>query len=350
MRILGIETSCDETGVAIYDDRKGLISNQLYSQQKIHQHYGGVVPELASRKHIQTIIPLIKKALKETKSTQKNIHAIAYTAGPGLVGSLLVGATIGCSLAFSWNIPSIAINHMEGHLLAPMLKKKYPKRPFIALLVSGGNTQLVYVTSIGKYEILGKTIDDSVGESFDKIAKLLGFQYPGGAQLSRIAKKGITGRFKFPLPMIHKKGFNFSFSGLKTFTTNMIYNNKCNNQINLQTSFDIACGFENAIIDTLLIKCKKALYYFKSKRLLISGGVSANQNLRTKGLKLMKEMNGEFFCPDYNFCTDNAAMIALTGMIRIKNQVKIENKTHEIIVKSKWPLDQLPPLRSLKLN
>ncbi|MGP1930474.1 MAG: tRNA (adenosine(37)-N6)-threonylcarbamoyltransferase complex transferase subunit TsaD [Arsenophonus sp.] len=331
MRVLGIETSCDETGVAIYDDKFGLLANQLYSQITLHADYGGVVPELASRDHICKVIPLIKAALKESGSTGRDIHAIAYTAGPGLIGALLVGATISCSLAFSWHIPSIPINHMEGHLLAPMLEENNPEFPFIALLVSGGHTQLINAMDIGQYQLLGESIDDAAGESFDKVAKLLGLDYPGGPAISLIAQQGQIGRFIFPRPMTDRPGLDFSFSGLKTFTINTIHNNI----MDKQTIADIALAFEDAVVDTLIIKCKRALEQTGFKRLVMAGGVSANRTLRIKMVESIVKKGGEVFYARPEFCTDNGAMIALAGMIHLQNGF---NNSLDIIVKSRWPL------------
>lgn len=268
MRVLGIETSCDETGIAIYDDENGLLANQLYSQVKLHADYGGVVPELASRDHVRKTVPLIQAALKEAGLTAKDIDGVAYTAGPGLVGALLVGATIGRSLAFAWDVPAVPVHHMEGHLLAPMLEDNPPAFPFVALLVSGGHTQLISVTGIGQYELLGESIDDAAGEAFDKTAKLLGLDYPGGPMLSKMASQGTAGRFTFPRPMTDRPGLDFSFSGLKTFAANTIRGNDADPQ----TRADIARAFEDAVVDTLAIKCKRALDQTGFKRLVMAGG------------------------------------------------------------------------------
>ncbi|QXF35187.1 tRNA (adenosine(37)-N6)-threonylcarbamoyltransferase complex transferase subunit TsaD [Photorhabdus luminescens] len=337
MRVLGIETSCDETGIAIYDDKAGLLANQLYSQIKLHADYGGVVPELASRDHIRKTVPLIQAALKEAGLTRKDIDAVAYTAGPGLVGALLVGATIGRSLAFAWDVPAIPVHHMEGHLLAPMLEDNSPEFPFVALLVSGGHTQLISVTGIGKYELLGESIDDAAGEAFDKTAKLLGLDYPGGPILSRMAQKGETGRFVFPRPMTDRPGLDFSFSGLKTFAANTIHSNSDDEQ----TRADIARAFEDAVVDTLAIKCKRALEQTGFKRLVMAGGVSANRTLRTKMEEVMAKLGGEVFYARPEFCTDNGAMIALAGMIRLKGDV---SDSLGVTVKARWPLSELPAL------
>ncbi|MCA6222463.1 tRNA (adenosine(37)-N6)-threonylcarbamoyltransferase complex transferase subunit TsaD [Photorhabdus antumapuensis] len=337
MRVLGIETSCDETGIAIYDDEAGLLANQLYSQIKLHADYGGVVPELASRDHIRKTVPLIQAALKEAGLTCKDIDAVAYTAGPGLVGALLVGATIGRSLAFAWDVPAIPVHHMEGHLLAPMLEDNSPEFPFVALLVSGGHTQLISVTGIGKYELLGESIDDAAGEAFDKTAKLLGLDYPGGPVLSRMAQKGDAGRFVFPRPMTDRPGLDFSFSGLKTFASNTIHGNSDDEQ----TRADIARAFEDAVVDTLAIKCKRALGQTGFKRLVMAGGVSANRTLRIKMEEVMAKLGGEVFYARPEFCTDNGAMIALAGMIRLKGE---GNDSLGVTVKARWPLSELPPL------
>ncbi|HDN2512332.1 MULTISPECIES: tRNA (adenosine(37)-N6)-threonylcarbamoyltransferase complex transferase subunit TsaD [Providencia] len=337
MRVLGIETSCDETGIAIYDDELGLLANQLYSQIKVHADYGGVVPELASRDHIRKTVPLIQAALKEANLTREDIDAVAYTAGPGLVGALMVGATVGRSLAFAWNVPAIAVHHMEGHLLAPMLEEKSPEFPFVALLVSGGHTQLISVTGIGEYELLGESIDDAAGEAFDKTAKLLGLDYPGGPVLSRMAQQGTAGRFVFPRPMTDRPGLDFSFSGLKTFAANTIRENADDDQ----TRADIARAFEDAVVDTLAIKCKRALEQTGFKRLVMAGGVSANRALRAKMEEVLKQRSGEVFYARPEFCTDNGAMIALAGLIRLKGGT---TTGLGVTVRPRWPLAELPPL------
>lgn len=337
MRVLGIETSCDETGIAIYDDERGLLANQLYSQIKVHADYGGVVPELASRDHIRKTVPLIQAALKEANLTSQDIDAVAYTAGPGLVGALMVGATVGRSLAFAWNVPAVAVHHMEGHLLAPMLEEKSPEFPFVALLVSGGHTQLISVTGIGEYALLGESIDDAAGEAFDKTAKLLGLDYPGGPVLSRMAQQGTAGRFVFPRPMTDRPGLDFSFSGLKTFAANTIRENADDDQ----TRADIARAFEDAVVDTLAIKCKRALEQTGFKRLVMAGGVSANRALRAKMEDVLKQRGGEVFYARPEFCTDNGAMIALAGLIRLKGGT---TTGLGVTVRPRWPLAELPPL------
>ncbi|UDG79505.1 tRNA N6-adenosine threonylcarbamoyltransferase [Candidatus Ecksteinia adelgidicola] len=334
MRVLGIETSCDETGIAIYDDKQGLLANKIYSQIKLHSNYGGVVPELASRNHTRKIIPLIQSVLKETNLSGKDIHGVAYTAGPGLIGSLLVGATVGRSLAFSWNVSSVPIHHMEGHLLTPMLENTSLSFPFVGLLISGGHTQLIHASNIGEYKLLGQSLDDAVGEAFDKTAKLLGLNYPGGVMLSKIAKDGILNRFIFPRPMTGRPGLNFSFSGLKTFAANIIRSNNNDNQ----TRADIARAFEDAVVDTLIIKCKRALNYTGLKKLVIVGGVSANATLRKKISKVMHKRGEKVFFPHPKFCTDNGAMIAYAGLIRLKHNTK---KTLNISVYSRWSMEKL---------
>lgn len=338
MRILGIETSCDETGIAIYDDENGLLAHELYSQIEMHADYGGVVPELASRDHVKKTIPLIKSCLAKAGLTKDDIDGIAYTAGPGLIGALMVGTTIGRSLAYAWGVPAIAVNHMEGHLLAPMLEDNPPAFPFVALLVSGGHTQLVDVKGVGQYEILGESIDDAAGEAFDKTAKLLGLDYPGGPKLSQMAEKGTAGRFRFPRPMTDRPGLDFSFSGLKTFAANTIRDNDGDEQ----THCDIAFAFQDAVVDTLSIKARRALQQTGHKTLVIAGGVSANRYLRQQLEAMTNKMGGNVYYPRTDFCTDNGAMIAYAGMQRLKN-----GESQPLGVKSipRWPIDQLQPIQ-----
>ncbi|URJ25147.1 tRNA (adenosine(37)-N6)-threonylcarbamoyltransferase complex transferase subunit TsaD [Candidatus Blochmannia ocreatus (nom. nud.)] len=339
MRILGIETSCDETGVAVYDKYQGLLAHQTYAQNILHADYGGVIPELAARDHIVKIIPLILSVLDQANSSPKDINGIAYTAGPGLVGALLVGATTAKALAYAWKVPAIDINHMEAHLLSPMLEKTPINFPFIALLISGGHTQLVLARDLGKYEILGESTDDAVGEVFDKIAVLLGIKYPGGALLSKMAQQGVSGRYIFPRPMIDRPGLSFSFSGLKTFVARTILSSF----YNAQNYADIARAFEDAIVDTLVIKCRRALDQTGLKSLVISGGVSANCVLRSNLLKMMRIRDGKLFYPRIEFCTDNGAMIAYVGCIRL--QVGLINRDLSILVRPKWSLEELPKIR-----
>ncbi|RRN03362.1 tRNA (adenosine(37)-N6)-threonylcarbamoyltransferase complex transferase subunit TsaD [Bibersteinia trehalosi] len=339
MKILGIETSCDETGVAIYDEHQGLIANQLYSQIEMHADYGGVVPELASRDHIRKTLPLIQAALKEANITAQDIDGIAYTSGPGLVGALLVGSTIARSLAYAWNVPALGVHHMEGHLLAPMLEENPPPFPFVALLVSGGHTQLVKVENIGKYELLGESIDDAAGEAFDKTGKLLGLDYPAGVAVSQLAEKGTANRFVFPRPMTDRPGLDFSFSGLKTFAANTIHAHLDENgQLDQQTKCDIAHAFQQAVVDTIIIKCKRALQQTGYKRLVMAGGVSANKQLRQDLATFMQSYGGEVFYPRPQFCTDNGAMIAYAGFVRLK---KGERSDLAVSVKPRWPMTEL---------
>lgn len=338
MRVLGIETSCDDTGIAIYDDRLGLMINLLHNQFDLHSKYGGIVPELAARSHMKKTVPLIERALMQSGCDVKSISAIAYTAGPGLMGSLLIGASISHALSFSWNIPIIPVNHMEGHLLSPMLEEKKIEFPFIALLVSGGHTQLIEAFKIGSYKLLGESLDDSVGDAFDKTAKLLGLSYPGGPSLSKMAKYGTPGRFKFPRPMIKSSDLNFSFSGLKTYTSNLI--NK--QEKDFQTRADIAYEFESAVIDILVIKCKRALKKTGLNRIVVAGGVSANDSLREK-IKLMAICcKSQVFYVRPELCTDNGAMIAYVGMLRFKER---KPSKLNIFVSPNWLLSDLKSIK-----
>ncbi len=331
MRVLGIETSCDETGIAIYDNEQGLLAHAIYSQTEIHEKYGGVVPELASRDHIQKTLPLIETVLTEAKCKASSIHGVAYTAGPGLVGALLVGASIGRSLAFAWGVPAIAVHHMEGHLLAPLLEDKTPEFPFLALLVSGGHTMLVDVRAMGEYHVLGDSVDDAAGEAFDKTAKILGLGYPGGPKLAELAQKGDRSRFHFPRPMTTRPGLDFSFSGLKTFALNTLQNNSSAKE-------DIAAAFEDAVVDTLLIKCQRALRETGYKRLVVAGGVSANLHLRETLDRAMQDIDVQVFYPRHEFCTDNGAMIAFTGCKRLIAGQRTDLK---VAARSRWPLSEL---------
>lgn len=343
MRILGIETSCDETGIAIYDDKLGIMSHRLYSQIAVHADYGGVVPELASRDHVRKTIPLIQEVLTEANLTPQDLDGVAYTAGPGLVGALLVGCSIGRSLAYGWNLPAIPVHHMEGHLLAPMLEENVPEFPFVALLVSGGHTMLVRVDGIGEYKLLGESVDDAAGEAFDKTAKLLGLDYPGGPVLAKMAEQGVMGRFKLPRPMTDRPGLDFSFSGLKTAAGTLVRKETehLSDAEKAQTFADIANAFQQAVVDTLAIKCKRALKQEGLKRLVIAGGVSANTSLREKLAITTKKLGGEVFYPRPEFCTDNGAMIAYAGLQRLQTG-QLEELTFK--AKPRWPLDTLPPV------
>ncbi|EAT12790.1 tRNA (adenosine(37)-N6)-threonylcarbamoyltransferase complex transferase subunit TsaD [Bermanella marisrubri] len=338
MRVLAIESSCDETGIAIYDSEQGLLSHALYSQIEMHAIYGGVVPELASRDHIRKAIPLIKQVMAEANTTSDDLDGIAYTSGPGLAGALLVGACLARSLAWSWDIPALAVHHMEGHLLAPLLEDPAPEFPFVALLVSGGHTQLVDVQGIGQYEVLGESIDDAAGEAFDKTAKMMDLPYPGGPHISKLAEKGTEGRFKFPRPMTDRPGLDFSFSGLKTFARNTITQCREESGLTEQDKADIALAFEQAAVDTLVIKCRRALKETGRKRLVIAGGVSANRYLRERLQQELKKLDGEVFYPRPEFCTDNGAMIAYAGCQRL---MAGQRDGEEIVVHPRWPMDEL---------
>ncbi len=333
MYILGIETSCDETGVAIYHSKQGLISHHLYSQVSMHSDYGGVVPELASRDHIRKLIPLIKQTIADSHLEKSDINGIAYTAGPGLMGALLVGATTARSLAWVWQIPAIAVHHMEGHLLAPMLEDNPPAFPFVALLVSGGHTLLIKVDGIGQYLHLGESLDDAAGEAFDKTAKMLGLGYPGGPKVAKLAEQG-NDRFKFPRPMTDRPGLDFSFSGLKTFTMNTLNNT----EKTAQDKADIAFAFQKATAETLTIKCRRALQQTGLKTLVIAGGVSANKQIRADLLKMTQKENAQLFFPRLEFCTDDRAMIAFAGCQRL---LAGQQENLEINAKPRWPIDSL---------
>ena len=343
MKVLGIESSCDETGVAIYDTEQGLLADKLYSQIALHAEYGGVVPELASRDHIQKTTPLIKQALAEANLELSQLDGIAYTTGPGLIGALMVGASIGRSLAWGLGIPAVGVHHMEGHLLAPMLDdvalskqdsdKKSIEFPFVALLVSGGHTMLVEVKAIGDYRIMGESLDDAVGEAFDKTAKMLGMEYPGGPVLAALAEQGVAGVYDFPRPMVRQGGLDFSFSGLKTHALTT-WNKSTQTE---QDKADIAHAFQEAVVDTLYIKCKWALKSVAGTRLVIAGGVGANKRLRQK----LNELKADVYFPPMKFCTDNGAMIAYAGAIRLQ-----AGQTEEAVIqpRPRWSLEELSVL------
>ncbi len=334
MKVLGIETSCDETGIALYDEHEGILAEALYSQISLHAEYGGVVPELASRDHVRRIIPLIKQVMQEAHCQADDIDGIAYTAGPGLMGALMVGAAVGRSLAWTWKCPSIGVHHMEGHLLAPMLEENKPELPFLALLVSGGHTLLVDVTAIGEYQVIGESLDDAVGEAFDKTAKMLGLSYPGGPIISKLARQGITDRYKFPRPMVNRPGLDMSFSGLKTF----VLNTWTESDQSEQTKADVAYAFQEAVVDTLTIKCKRALKQTGYNQLVIAGGVSANQQLREHLNALAKSTSLEVFYPQPKYCTDNGVMIAYAGLLRLKGG---EQDGEGFSIIPRWPLEEL---------
>ncbi len=337
MNILAIETSCDETAVAIYHHQQGLLAHLVYSQAELHSQYGGVVPELASRDHIRKSLPLIEQVLAQAKLQGSDLDGIAYTAGPGLIGALMVGSALARSLAWAWGVPSVAVHHMEGHLLAPMLEQNVPAFPFLALLISGGHTLLVDAQAIGDYRILGESVDDAVGEAFDKTAKLLGLGYPGGPQLSKLAQSGDPQRLTFPRPMTDRPGLDFSFSGLKTYAVN------CAQKLgdDQQSKADIACAFQEAVADTMAIKCGRAVRKTGIKRLIVAGGVSANVRIRERLEEMAKKESAQLFFPGSEFCTDNAAMIALAGCYRLMAGQK---DSLSIKAKPRWPLADLPAL------
>ena len=313
MRVIGIETSCDETAVAVYDAAEGLLSHRLYSQIAMHQAYGGVVPELASRDHVRRLLPLVREALAAAASDPVRIDGVAYTAGPGLIGALLVGAGFARSLAFAWAKPAVAVHHLEGHLLAPLLEPDPPAYPFLALLVSGGHTQLVDVAALGRYRLLGETLDDAAGEAFDKTAKMLGLPYPGGAALAQLAETGVSGRFVFPRPMLDRPGLDFSFSGLKTSALVALRGRGLDDA----TRADVARGFQEAVIETLAEKSRRALLATGHRRLVVAGGVGANRRLRERLNEIAHQAGARLYFPRAEFCTDNGAMIALAGCLRL---------------------------------
>lgn len=333
MRVLGIETSCDETGVAIYDAASGLLSEALHSQIALHAPFGGVVPEVASRDHTRKIVPLIEKALSDAGMRGQELDGIAYTAGPGLMGALMVGAMVGRTLAYAWGLPAVGVHHLEGHLLAPCLEVNPPTFPFLALLVSGGHTELVEVRGIGDYHGIGDTLDDAAGEAFDKTAKLLGLGYPGGAALSKLAESGKPGRYHFPRPMLDRPGLDFSFSGLKTAALHVIKAAELTDE----AKADIANAFQEAIVETLTVKCQRALKQTGFKRLVIAGGVGANRVLRASLQSMGARMNVEVYFPRPEFCTDNGAMIAYAGCMRL---MRGERDELGITVRARWPLEE----------
>ena len=334
MRVLGIESSCDETAIAIYDSEAGLIGHKIFSQIPIHREYGGVVPELASRDHIHKALPLIKETLKEAGCKKTDIDGIAYTAGPGLAGALLAGAAIGRSLAWALQIPCIQVHHMEGHLLAPLIENPDIQFPFLTLLVSGGHTQIIESKKLGEYQLLGESLDDAIGEAFDKTAKMLGLPYPGGPEIEKLAKQGRKDKYRFPRPMTDRPGLDFSYSGLKTFSINTYQKS----DKTMQDKADIALAFQVAAIDTLFIKCKRALKQTELKQLVVAGGVSANQYLREKLSTLEKSLGITTHYPRFEFCTDNGAMIAYAGLLRLQHQ---SHESLSFSARARWPLTDL---------
>ncbi|MCE8033518.1 tRNA (adenosine(37)-N6)-threonylcarbamoyltransferase complex transferase subunit TsaD [Billgrantia tianxiuensis] len=341
MRVLGIETSCDETGVAIYDTDRGLLADALYSQVAMHAEFGGVVPELASRDHTRRLLPLIQQVLDEAGMARSELDAIAYTAGPGLVGALMVGASTAHGMARALAIPVLGVHHMEGHLMAPMLEDSPPDFPFVALLVSGGHTQLVEVRGQGRYRLLGESVDDAAGEAFDKTAKMLGLAYPGGPQVARLAETGDPKRFRFPRPMTDRPGLDFSFSGLKTHTLTTLKQLERDGQLDEQARADVARAFEEAVVDTLVIKCRRALDDTGLKRLVMAGGVSANARLRERLAHEAEKRSAQVYYPRGRFCTDNGAMIALAGARRLLAGER--DAIGQMKAVPRWPMETLEP-------
>ena len=341
MKVLGIETSCDETGVAVYDTAAGLRAHAVYSQIALHAEYGGVVPELASRDHVRKLLPLVRQTLDEAGIALEELDGIAYTAGPGLVGALLVGAAAARSLAWGLDVPAIGIHHMEGHLLAPLLEDDAAKPPFVALLVSGGHTQLVDVKALGDYRLLGETLDDAAGEAFDKTAKLMGLPYPGGPQLAALAEIGMPGRFVFSRPMTDRPGLDFSFSGLKT---QVLLAWKASDQSE-QTRADIARGFEDAVVDTLAIKCERALDAAGCNTLVVAGGVGVNKRLRARLQAMADKRGGRVAFPPPALCTDNGAMIAFAGALRLAAGERADLGVH---VTPRWDMATLPVVADMQ--
>jgi N6-L-threonylcarbamoyladenine synthase len=347
MRVLGIETSCDETGIALFDSEKGLVGHLVHSQVDVHALYGGVVPELASRDHVRKTLPLINGVLEQAGIDRHEIDGVAYTCGPGLVGALLVGSAIGRTLAWAWGVPALGVHHMEGHLLAPMLEEESPEFPFVALLVSGGHTQLVEVKGVGEYRLLGESLDDAAGEAFDKTAKLLGLPYPGGPELARLASRGRSDAYRFPRPMVDRPGLDFSFSGLKTFALNTIQDELRGagiervDELDPQVKADIARAFEDAVVDTLVIKCRRAVQATGVDTLILAGGVSANRHLRERIQQVMKREGARAYYPRPEFCTDNGAMIAYAGWQRLRAG---QHEELRFGARPRWPMEQLPGL------
>jgi N6-L-threonylcarbamoyladenine synthase len=341
MLVLGIETSCDETGLALYDSETGLRAHVLHSQVAVHAEYGGVVPELASRDHVRKTLPLLRRVLDEAGVRPGAVDGVAYTAGPGLIGALLVGASIGRSLAWAWGVPAIGVHHMEGHLLAPMLEEPPPAFPFIALLVSGGHTQLVEVAGIGRYRMLGESLDDAAGEAFDKTAKILDLPYPGGPSLAKLAELGDPARYRFPRPMTDRPGLDFSFSGLKTFTLNTLREELAETADPERVRADVARAFEEAVVDTLVTKCRRAVRETGCPRLVLAGGVSANRRLRERMDAALRKVGASTYYPRPAFCTDNGAMIAFAGWQRL---FAGQADSLSFAPRARWAMETLPPI------
>jgi len=337
VRILALESSCDESAAAVLDETRGLLSHTLFSQVELHRIYGGVVPELASRDHVQRLLPLVRAALEAAGTDARQLDGVAYTAGPGLVGALLTGAALGRSLAFAWQVPAIGVHHLEAHLLAPLLEPDPPPFPHVALLVSGGHTLLIEVRALGEYRLLGQTRDDAAGEAFDKTAKLLGLPYPGGPELARFATRGRPGAFEFPRPMLDRPGLEFSFSGLKTAVLHAVRDRVLDDTLRA----DVACAVQEAIVECLCVKALRALEACDCQVLSVSGGVGANALLRATLSRLLASRGARAYYPRPEFCTDNAAMIAVAGLARLKAG---QHDDLAIGARAQWPLESLPPL------
>ncbi len=345
MRVLGFESSCDETGVALYDSERGLLGHAVHSQVAMHEAYGGVVPELASRDHICRLVPLLRRVLDEAQTSLDTVDAIAYTAGPGLAGALLVGASFAASLALARGIPALPVHHLEGHLLSPLLAQDPPTFPFIALLVSGGHTQLMRVTGVGAYELLGESLDDAAGEAFDKTAKLLGLGYPGGPQLAQLAASGTPGRFKLPRPMLHSGDFDFSFSGLKTAVLTAVRSQPTLAATHADPAAkaaraDLAAEFQEAVTEVLVAKALAAVKHCRMQRLVVAGGVGANQRLRERLDAQAAKARVRVYYPELALCTDNGAMIAFCGAQRLLAGVQASS-TAAFSIRPRWPLHTL---------
>jgi N6-L-threonylcarbamoyladenine synthase len=337
MRILAIESSCDESAAAVLDAEKGLLAHEIFSQIELHRVFGGVVPELASRDHVRRLLPLVRSVLAKASVTPADLHGVAYTAGPGLIGALLTGASLARSLAYAWRVPALGVHHLEGHLLAPLLEPDPPPFPHVALLVSGGHTMLIEVSAIGRYRLLGETRDDAAGEAFDKTAKLLGLPYPGGPELARLAEHGKSGVFKFPRPMLDRPGLEFSFSGLKTAVVHAIRGKEVTDSLRA----DVAAGVQLAIVETLTAKALRALEETGFETLVVSGGVSANRALRQRLAEAARRQGARVYYPRIEFCTDNAAMIAVAGLARLKAG---QHDSLAIESRARWPLESLQPV------
>ena len=337
MRILAIESSCDESAAAILDTAGGLLAHEIFSQIELHRVFGGVVPELASRDHVRRLLPLVRSVMAEAKTQPEDLHGVAYTAGPGLIGALLTGASLARSLAYAWKVPALGVHHLEGHLLAPLLEPEPPPFPHVALLVSGGHTMLIEVREIGSYRLLGETRDDAAGEAFDKTAKLLGLPYPGGPELARLAERGKPGTFNFPRPMLDRPGLEFSFSGLKTAVVHALRGREMTDAVRA----DVAEGVQLAIVETLTTKALRALEETGLDTLVVSGGVGANRSLRARLAEAARRQGARVYYPRIEFCTDNAAMIAVAGLARLQAG---QHDGLAIQARARWPLESLRPL------